>query len=188
MSNKIESPEAVQARRDAQRLRKSLGIPQHEALEQVAKRRGFSSWHALIHAGALPLQQKYEIPIGDQWDIAIVLYDSKALIREVHATGLPGLLIGEEIFRRVNVLMKGGVFSVRTSRLCEKFERVLKGILGGRDIDQLGIDDWKLVAAQYGEWIEDPSAWVIAAYECRHAEYLRGAGLRPRSYGNESTP
>lgn len=45
----IDTPEVRQARRDAQRLRKS-GLSQHEALDQAAQQRGYLAWKLFLKA------------------------------------------------------------------------------------------------------------------------------------------
>ena len=118
-----------------------------------------------------------EMSLADQLDVACVLFVSRDLIKiAIHSENQNNNLLAtlreprdDNIAARFIALRNCEDVLKSNFLLQEKLLNVIKSVLTGRSINEITIDDCKIVASRYSEWIHLPLnlGWSGAVYQSR---------------------
>ena len=109
--------------------------------------------------------------ISDQLDVACVLFSNKDLIGEAFRGETKNGLRTEEFVTRINKLRNCNDILKPSYLLYDKLFDVIKSVLRERSINDITINDCKIIASRHSEWLLLPlnSGWRSAAYDCRNS-------------------
>ena len=123
----------------------------------------------------MPINDKPEMDIPDQWDVACVLFSNKDLIAEASLRKNQNGLDTKGLVR-INKLRNCNDVLTPDYLLQDRLRDVIKSVLKERSENEITIADCQIIASRYIEWLSLPlnSGWRSAAYDYRSSLFTLG--------------